>query len=253
MLLQKLYYVYFIISPKGKIYVGYTSWNANKRFEKHVANSKKIKRCSPAIEYAILKYGADKMTVIEVRKCYSKQEAANWEIRYVAVLDSLSPKGYNLTRGGDGGGAEFREPASEETRAKIGAGAKGRGAKGIIGYHILGYTVEFDVIKDAEKEFNLPRGEINKCAKGLRGVRGGFIWKYKDIEERAKYPEWDITRTCGTKLNQLGRPVYRILEDGTKDVYPSSNEVKRILGITNLYKSLTKGQKSGGYRWFYDD
>ena len=147
---------------------------------------------------------------------------------------------------------EIPKVMSEDAKEKIGASAKGRGAKGVIGYHVLGYTVEFDVIRDAEKEFNLPKGEI-KCAKGKQGSVGCFTWKYKDIEERAKYPEWDISRKCSTKLNQLGRPVYRILEDGTKDSYPSSKEVKRILGITNLYKSLTKGQKSGGYRWFYDD
>jgi hypothetical protein len=193
------------------------------------------------------------MTVITARYCYSKEEAKNWEIRYIDALNSLSPNGYNLTKGGDGGQSEFREPASEETRAKIGAAAKGRGAKGVIGYHVLGYTVEFDVVKDAGKVLYLDDGEINKNAKGKRGPVGGFMWEYRDEEERAKYPVWDISRKSGPKINQLGRPVYRILEDGTKDVYPSGKEVKRVLGITSLYNSITTGQKAGGYRWFYDD
>ncbi|AGE51517.1 GIY-YIG catalytic domain-containing endonuclease [Paramecium bursaria Chlorella virus CvsA1] len=243
------HFVYFIISPKGKIYIGYTKLGADKRFERHVENSRKEKKQCVALEEAIRKYEPGNMTVIEVRKCYSKEEAKYWEIRYIATKNTLSPNGYNLTRGGDGGISVIREPASVETKSLIGAAAKGRGAKGVIGYHILGYTVEFDVIKDAAKCFGIEDGDIGKSAKGKRGRVGGFIWEYKDEEERSKYPKWDITRRKGAK----GRPVYRILEDGTKDEYPSTEKAACILGLTrsNIDRSVRTELKAYGYRWFY--
>jgi len=89
---------------------------------------------------------------------------------------------------------EISKTTSEETREKLRIASKGRNAKSIIGYHVLGYTVEFDVIRDAEKFFGLAKGEISKCAKGLRGPRGGFTWKYADEEERTKYSEWNVDR-----------------------------------------------------------
>ena len=242
--------VYFIISPKGKIYVGYTGKNVYERFYKHLDNSIKVKNHCPAIENAIRCYGAEQMTVVKVRECYSKPEACFWERRYIKYLSTtIKQNGYNLTNGGDGGGAEFREPVSMETREKLRIASKGRNAKGIIGYHVLGYTVEFDVIKDAEKQFCLAKGEINKCAKGLRGPRGGFTWKYADEEERTKHPEWDITRKVGVR----GNPVYRKLEDGTREEYSSAEEAARVLGYTrsNIDRSIKKNCQSYGYRWYF--
>jgi len=141
---------------------------------------------------------------------------------------------------------EISKTTSEKTREKLRIASKGRNAKGVVGYHVLGYTVEFDVIKDAAKELNIDDGDISKCAKGLCGPRGGFTWKYADEEERTKYPEWDITRKKGAQ----GKPVYRILEDGTKDEYNSAADAKHIFG-GDIYKSLRTGCTAGGYRWFY--
>jgi predicted GIY-YIG superfamily endonuclease len=248
--MKKTYRVYFIISPKGKIYVGYTGKTVQERFAFHLKNSIKKKNHCPAIENAIRHYGEELMIFVEVRECYSRQEACFWERRYIKGMGTTIKKnGYNLTNGGDGGGAEFREPASVETRAKIGDAAKGRGAKGVIGYHVMGYTVEFDVIKDAAKELNIDDREITKCAKGQCGSRGGFIWKYADEEERAKYPEWDVSRKAGVQ----GKPVYRILEYGTKDEYSSVEEAARVLGYTrsNIDRSIERDGKAYGYRWCF--
>jgi len=141
---------------------------------------------------------------------------------------------------------EISKTTTEKTREKLRIASKGRNAKGVIGYHVLGYTIEFDVIKDAAKELNIDDGEISKCAKGLCGPRGGFTWKYANEEERTKYPVWDINRKSGAQ----GRPIYRILEDGTKDEYNSAADAKHIFG-GDIYKSLRTGCTAGGYRWFY--
>jgi hypothetical protein len=138
---------------------------------------------------------------------------------------------------------------SEDAKAKIGAAAKGRGAKGVIGTHVLGYTVQFDVIKDAARELGIDDGEITKNAKGKRGPVGGFSWEYASEKERDKYPVWDVTRRKGAK----GRPVYRIMEDGSREEYPSTEQAARVLGCdrSNIDKAIKRNGKAYGYRWYF--
>lgn len=109
------YYVYFIKSPNGKMYVGYTGLpSVQKRFEAHVKNSRKTKRKCHGIENAIRHYGADKMVLTEARKCLTKQEACDWETLYIDFFGTINKKyGYNLKKGGEGGSP------NEETRKKL--------------------------------------------------------------------------------------------------------------------------------------
>jgi predicted GIY-YIG superfamily endonuclease/uncharacterized protein YutE (UPF0331/DUF86 family) len=109
------YYVYFIKSPNGKMYIGYTGMpSVQARFEIHVKNSKKKTRHCPGIENAIKHYGADKMDLTEARKCLTKQEACDWETLYIDFFNTINKKyGYNLKKGGEGGSP------SEETRKKL--------------------------------------------------------------------------------------------------------------------------------------
>jgi hypothetical protein len=44
---------------------------------------------------------------------------------------------------------------------------------------ILQIDPKNNTIKDAEKQLNLPVGNISKCINGKRNTAGGFIWKQK--------------------------------------------------------------------------
>lgn len=71
----------------------------------------------------------------------------------------------------------------------------------------------------------------------------------RNEKERDKYPVWDRTRKSGAK----GRPVYRIMEDGTRDEYPSAEQAARVLKYTrsNIDKSIRSGNKAYGYNWYF--
>jgi group I intron endonuclease len=104
MIFQSPFCVYNLISPKGKFYIGYSSFTAKKRFDEHVKNSRKKKRKCTAIENAIKYYGAGNFKVITVRWCDTKEDACYWEEVYTKFFKTTNKKyGYNLKEGGLGG------------------------------------------------------------------------------------------------------------------------------------------------------
>jgi len=118
--MMKMYYVYNIISPKGKFYVGYTSLKPEKRFEKHIKNSRQTKRRCPAIENAIRKYGPNKMIFIVVRSCLTEEEALRYEGLYTKFFKTTDKKyGYNVRDGGRGGGSGYTFQHTEEAKKAI--------------------------------------------------------------------------------------------------------------------------------------
>jgi len=93
--------VYLLTSPSGKQYVGMTKHTALKRWKHHVSDARYAK-WSCALQAAIRKYGADNFTVetLEVHEDWADLVAA--EIRLIASLGTMFPKGYNMTSGGEG-------------------------------------------------------------------------------------------------------------------------------------------------------
>ncbi|MDE0401509.1 MAG: GIY-YIG nuclease family protein [Candidatus Poribacteria bacterium] len=102
--------IYILTSPSGKKYVGKDS-NLPSRVRDHLSgNSPKC----PAIHKAIQKYGRDAFSVEIIRYPGISEDALNAvECWWIRRLQTLSPSGYNLTDGGDGGSP------SEETRKKL--------------------------------------------------------------------------------------------------------------------------------------
>jgi len=85
----------------GKIYIGQTIGDTNKRFKKHLSqvNCKNI--CS-ALYCAFKKYGKGNFTIEDVVSGeYSKEELNELEKFYINKFNSLSPNGYNLQSGGN--------------------------------------------------------------------------------------------------------------------------------------------------------
>lgn len=114
------YYVYNIISPQGKFYVGYTSLKPEERFEKHIKNSRQTKRRCPAIENAIRKYGPERMRFIVVRICLTEQEALHYEGLYTKFFKTTDKDyGYNVREGGRGGGSGYTFEHTEEAKDAI--------------------------------------------------------------------------------------------------------------------------------------
>lgn len=82
----------------GKVYIGQTCQNVNKRWQ----NGKGYEKCT-LFYSAIKKYGFDGFEHIILCECSSQQEANLKEIEMIAYYDSTNrDKGYNLTDGGQG-------------------------------------------------------------------------------------------------------------------------------------------------------
>ena len=108
-------HLYCITSPSGKQYIGIAK-NMNKRWSVHVSEA--MSGSKTALHNAIRKYGKEsfnkKILVIGVYE-YIK----NLEISAISKFKTKSPKGYNLTIGGDGTIGFKHRAESKEIMRKV--------------------------------------------------------------------------------------------------------------------------------------
>ena len=108
--------IYMLISPSKKCYIGFTT-----HFKKRLQQHRRARGNCRAIHNSIRKYGWDNFLKVvvetfedDVTNDYLKEREMYW----IKHHETLYPKGYNLTAGGDG------NDKSEKTRAKLSAAAK---------------------------------------------------------------------------------------------------------------------------------
>lgn len=80
----------------GKIYIGLTTKGLGKRIAQHVIENKSY------IQKALNKYGLQSFTISVIDEADSKEVLCEKEQYWIKFYDCKSPKGYNLTDGGDG-------------------------------------------------------------------------------------------------------------------------------------------------------
>jgi group I intron endonuclease len=95
----------------GKIYIGQTTGPLNKRWNDHCCYKKN--RCS-VVSQAIQKYGKKNFEVKPIAYCDSLEQMNHREPYYIKLLKTLTPNGYNIKEGGNGGGK-----CTEETKEKL--------------------------------------------------------------------------------------------------------------------------------------
>lgn len=89
--------VYCLIDiTSDREYVGQTVKTAEKRFKEHAREEYYIGR-------AIRDIGAENFLIVILKECDSKAELDYWEKHFIKSRDTMSPNGYNLTEGGEGG------------------------------------------------------------------------------------------------------------------------------------------------------
>lgn len=123
---MKKYQVYQIRNNvSGKLYIGYTS-NYKKRWAKHIeCANKKLNRC---LYDAMNKYGLDNFEIDVLFEYSSKEEATSCEIQLIQEFNTLTPNGYNMTLGGDGGNTldRWSDENKKELYKKQGLKRKGQ-------------------------------------------------------------------------------------------------------------------------------
>lgn len=105
----------------GRRYIG-KSIDVEGRLRDHLKLSGPRKSGSH-LRRAIAKYGRDSFKCTVLEECKDEATALLSEIFWIAFLDTKSPYGFNLTDGGEGVSGAV---PSEETRAKISAGNRGK-------------------------------------------------------------------------------------------------------------------------------
>lgn len=89
----------------GKVYIGYTTKTLLERISAHVskANCLTQKHYTQAFKLALRKYGIENFSWEELAICDSKEEACSLEMQLIQEFNSMTPNGYNMTFGGEGG------------------------------------------------------------------------------------------------------------------------------------------------------
>lgn len=106
----------------NKAYIGQTTQSLTERFWQHCHRSPSQSDRS-AIHNAIKKHGKDNFTIEVLATAKSIDELNKLEIQYIKQLNTLSPTGYNLLKGGD------NKECHPETKEKISKTLKGRPIK----------------------------------------------------------------------------------------------------------------------------
>jgi group I intron endonuclease len=95
-------YIYKLISPSGKKYIGQTITSVEKRWSDHQRDAEKGYDSCPLLANAIRKYGFANFVKETLLICPIDELDAN-EIKYIKEEGSLKPNGYNALPGGKGG------------------------------------------------------------------------------------------------------------------------------------------------------
>jgi group I intron endonuclease len=116
---REIVHVYRIYFPgSGKCYIGQTC-DLKRRAESHI-------KADSIIGLALRKY--DEWSISVLHTCYSRYESNRTEIEEIRNFDSVSPNGYNLSRGGEGsgtGGTFLGCRHTDESLAKMSESHKG--------------------------------------------------------------------------------------------------------------------------------
>jgi len=96
-----------------KKYVGYTTLTLEERKQNHIRKSKSKTDYFYLFKNALRKYGAESFSWEILEYCNSIEQCWEKEKHYIKLLETISPLGYNLTEGGNGG------IHCEETKIKI--------------------------------------------------------------------------------------------------------------------------------------
>lgn len=257
-------YIYLITNNiNGKKYIGQTIRKLSRRWYEHTHpnyQSKKSHNYS-LLSKAILKYGVENFTIVEIEKVISqnkkdlKTRLDELEIYYINFYDTLvkNNKGYNVTKGGNSPSVYDEKPVVQYGRDKK-------------------IIKIYESITQASIETGVSIADISHCCHKERGVFvGGYMWsflgdtynteknyKFKKIKKYdldknliAEYENvFEVSddkkirnkiRNCctGYRLNVDGY-VYRY-EDDPIDKYPYKPKDYEILNLTQICKYSIDG------------
>jgi group I intron endonuclease len=216
----------------GKQYIGKTIFAMEIRQTKHISNLNTVKKRHYPLYSAIKKYGKENFEWVVIDTAETEEELNAKEIYWIKFYDTLSPKGYNLTDGGDG---QSGHKHSEETKKKISENNYWRGRLGV---------------NSGKKFSDEHRENLSKAHKG-KPTKIVYDERVRSILREQK---------LGEKNPMYGKQsprVRKVINLDTLEIYDSLTDITRITGIVwqNVRKVCIGNRKTaGGFRWmFYDE
>jgi group I intron endonuclease len=114
----------------NKCYIGQTKkQNPHLRWNEHKRTIQKGNGC-PALQNAINKYGINNFKFEILIICFD-EDRFTYEIEYIKKYNSMFPNGYNLTKGGEGGGF-YGKKHTNKVKSNISQSLKNRYVKNSI-------------------------------------------------------------------------------------------------------------------------
>ena len=251
-----IYKITNIISKK--CYIGETKkTNPELRWNEHKSKIEKGIGC-PALQDAVRKYGIDTFQFEILIICFD-EDRYKLEIEYIQKYKSMVPNGYNLTKGGEGGGF-YGKKHSETTINKIRNVLKERyennpdlrkclSERTKLLFKDENYKLKVsEGVKNSEKWCNSKKGNFNcrKHSEEIKNVLKNQSSNYfKDEEHIDKHREI-MAKAKGIRILQ-----YDLNNNFIKE-FISISEASRQTGVANssISKSIRKHTfKAGNFIW----
>lgn len=243
--------IYKYTSPSGKIYIGQTM-NESERRQSFLNPNKQYS--GPKINAARQKYGVDNFEYEIIFRVQSlikeevKEILNQKEEQYIKVFDSYY-NGYNSTLGGD----NVCE-CTEETRQKLSQRTteyykthESAVARPVLQYSIFGdFVKEWKSAREAALELDLEANNITIVCQGKRNQAYDFIWKYKDEFEEIPI-KIQIKSKKSSKL-----PIIQYTLEGVETMrWPNMTIAAQELGYSlGNFSTYCNGRNNHEYKGF---
>jgi group I intron endonuclease len=208
-----------------KCYVGETKKNNPElRWNEHKRKIEKGIGC-PALQDAVKKYGIDNFKFEVLIICFD-EDRYKFEIEYIKKYNSIAPNGYNLTKGGEGGGF----------------------------YGKVHSNVALKNISNSLKKNHIENPEIGKEVT----KRNKILMNSKEIKDKIKTSVINTERCKILKEKKLSFKDLKVkvsqysLDNQLICTYDSIKQAEISTGIKskNISKTINNKQKStGGFLW----
>ena len=171
-----MYKIYCITNKiNGKKYIGLTSRDPRIRFEEHMRSYQTI------LGKARLKHGLQNFTLEVLESSLNKEEVDERERFYIKQKETLAPKGYNLSHGGNS-----NKTISEQGRQKLREVNLGKNNPKSVRYILMLDKDTGEVLKTfgSAREAGRYLGNENKyraisyCLEGKQKTSQGYKWIY---------------------------------------------------------------------------
>lgn len=154
-----MYCVYKHTCPNGKVYIGITSLEPEKRWNKGRGYSNNYHFFN-----AIIKYGWDNIDHSILHRDLPQSVAQSIEAQLIAQYHSNNPQyGYNCTVGGEISVIKHKAVAQYDKDGNL--------------------IATYKSLKEACSHTGANNGSVSNVCTGKRKTANGFIWKYIDTEK----------------------------------------------------------------------